>query len=367
MFTKHLKKIFIASFFCLTTLAFASEDSSWKSMMVSFIEPLQKFYSLDLNKKNYNKKDVQTIRKVIQKFKKSSGQSKMEKITVFSKQDPAIKFKYESFLNSLKYAENSLQANPNKSVFYLKHAIGQCASCHSSGGPSTEFFKNFSNKNIPLAEKGRLALALRDFESSSEIYKSLLFDKKNHKNMFEIRDHLTSYLNSSILGDTKKSEILRTLSKVKRRLGGRKSKNLNLNSIVDDISKYKSITSLSDAQEKMNKIQNENIQIESRLYSVLKIKNYLHSELSKAKDKKSKSTSYMILGDVYNGLSDISTFMIPEENYEMCIKTSPHTQVSKQCFNKYVTNVVLGYSGSSGIDIPYFEKQKIEDLKKIAL
>lgn len=362
---KFLKFIFVglALSFCLVSYA-KKEDQSWKAMMTSFISPLQSFYSLDLDKKNFSRSDKKVLKSVIKKFQKTSSKSKMKKITVFSEKDPAIKFKYNSFLNSLKYAENNLKDNPSKSVFYLKSAIDQCASCHSNGGPSTEFFAYFKNKKIPLKEQGRLALALRDFNSSTGIYKKLSLEKKNQGNLFELKDYVTSYLNSAILNDQKKADVLKTLSLVKKGLG-KNSQMLKLNDLISDVNSYKKINSLEHAQKLMEEIHNNHINVEERLYTVLNIKNYIHSNLSK-KDKARQAKSYMTLGDIYNGLSDISTFMIPEENYELCIHTHPHSKVAKNCFNKYVTSVVLGYSGSSGINIPYFEKIKIEDLRKLA-
>jgi hypothetical protein len=99
-------------------------------------------------------------------------------------------------------------------------------------------------------------------------------------------------------------------------------------------------------------------------YGFVALKNYFHGELPKLKSKEQKAQAYKALGDIYKDFNDISVFMVPERNYEMCIKTLPHTALAKNCFDNYVTNIVLGYSGSRGVKVPQYEMKKIESLKK---
>ncbi|MGH1467337.1 MAG: hypothetical protein ACRBBP_00445 [Bdellovibrionales bacterium] len=359
---KALGLIFLVMFVGVS--AFSAKEQSWNSMMTSFIEPLREIYSVDLNKKKFTEAEKETIQKGIKKIKSATHKMRISFVSFFSRKDPAVKSKYKEFLRNLDHADKSLMASPQKSIYYLKNTFVQCASCHSDGGKSTKFFSLFDGVSMPAADKGRLAMALRDFDASTSVYRSLVLDKKNHENIFVFNKYLINYLNSAILGETKKEVIVTDLKELKKKLG-EKFIAKNLDEKIKDVQSFKEFESVEEAIFKYKKLEETVDQVYQQMYTVLSVKNYLHAHLKGIKDKKILAESHMILGDIYNQFVEISVFMVSERNYEICVETLPESDIAKTCLDKYVKSIVLGYSGSAGTNVPLFEKEKIERLKKL--
>ena len=339
------------------------KDASWQKMMRSFIAPVAEFYSIGLEKETFTKKDKKKLKEVAKELNENSKKAKFSKMSHFSKKDPAIQERFNDFLRTLKSAENSISSSPKQGVYYLRQSIMQCASCHSMGGKSTHFFQALNSDKIPLYDQGHFALALRDYEASAEIYKKLILDKPQEKNSYLLEDQIRYYLNASLLAGTPKAEVIGTLEKLKKQTKGKDF--LHLKQKIADVKSFTPIKSFDDAIRRHNIMGSKFRVAETKTYSFLALKNYFHAELPKLKDKEQKAQTYKALGDIYKDFNDISVFMVPERNYELCIKTLPKTPLAKNCFDNYVTNIVLGYSGSRGVKVPKSEMKKIEELKSL--
>ncbi len=346
----------------LTTVS--AKENSWNKMMVSFIEPLREIYSVDLNKKVFSDGEVKKIRDGIGKLKKATHKMRISFVSFFSRKDPAVKAKYDAFLRNLDNAERSLAYSPVKAVYYLKNTVSQCASCHSDGGKSTDFFSLFQKVSLSRQEKGRLALALRDFRASEGFYRELILDEETYSDTFLFNRNLVSYLNSAILNRDNKNKIIQTLKLLKSK-AKKKFIAKNLDEKIKDIKLFKPFESTKEAIFKYKQMTDDFNLVDKKMYTFLSIKNYLHANLKKIKSKRTLAEAYMILGDIYNKFVEISVFMVSENNYELCVRTLPKSDLAKNCFEKYERSIVLGYSGSGGIKIPLFEKEKIQSLKKM--
>lgn len=358
--------LLVIALFCTHTQAAEKKDakqSSWQSMMQSFIAPVANFYSLDLEKNSYTRGEKRKLKKIAKELNKNSQKAKFSKMSHFSKKDPAVKERFDDFLRTLKSAENSMSDSPKQGIHLLRQSIMQCASCHSMGGKSTGFFKALNTDKIPLYDKGHFALALRDYKASSEIYKKIVLNSSANKSSYLLEDQIRYYLSASLLADTPKKEVVNTLKKIKKPV---KEKNfLHLSQKISDIEGFTPIKSFEDAKKRLSLLSSQYRAPETKTYSFVALKNYFHTQLPKIEDKKKKAQTYKALGDLYKDFNDISVYMAPKKNYEMCIKTLPHTRLAKNCFDSYVTNVVLGYSGSRGVKIPKYEMKKVEKLKKL--
>ena len=358
--------LLIVVLFCTHTQASeknSDKESSWQKMMQSFIAPVAIFYSLDLEKENYSRKEKRTLKKIAKELTENSQKAKLSKMSHFSEKDPAVKERFDDFLRTLKSADDSIYDSPKQGIHLLRQSIMQCASCHSIGGKSTHFFKALNTDKIPLFDKGHFALALRDYQSASEIYKKIVLNSPTSTSRYLLEDQIRYYLSASLLADIPKKEVINTLKKIKKPT---KEKNfLHLSEKISDIESFKPIKSFEDAKKRQSLLNSKYRVPETKTYSFVALKNYFHTQLPKLKDKKKKAQTYKALGDIYKDFNDISVYMAPIKNYEMCIKTLPHTQLAKNCFDNYVTNVVLGYSGSSGINIPKYEMKKVKNLKKL--
>lgn len=339
-----------------------SKEESWQNVMRSFIAPVTELYSMDLTKANYSRREKRKLKKIAKKLTKNSQKAKLSKMSHFSKKDPAVKERFDNFLMTLKAAENSISNSPKQGINFLRQSIMQCASCHSMGGKSTDFFKALNTDSIPIYDQGHFALALRDYGAASKIYRKIVLDSPSTRSSYLLEDQIRYYLSSSLLADAPKKEVLDTLKKIKKPA---KQKNfLHLPDKISDVENFSPIRSFKDAKERLSKLSSEFRAPETKTYSFVALKSYFHSQLPKITDKKKKAQTFKALGDIYKDFNDISIFMAPKKSYEKCIKTLPNTPLAKSCFDSYVSNVVLGYSGSRGVKIPKHEMKKIEDLKK---
>lgn len=363
MFNK--KTIFVCTLFisALTTAA-VSKNDDWSKKMANFVGPVKKIYSINLNKEQFDPQEVETLKGAISDLKNTTHGLKFSVINFFSKKDPAIEAEYEQFKSNLDMADKTIAFSPKQSVFYIRSAVGQCAACHSNGGKSTHLFEIFKNTNMPMYEKARLSLAVRDYKTSAETFKSIMMDKDLQTNYFRMNDILVNYLNSAILSNYSKEQIISDLTAISKIATNKGTQN-DLTNIIDDVKNSKPLASYDEAVKKFESYSGDLVTLDKSMYTSLTIKNLLHAKLRNLRSLDQKAASYEVLGDIYSHFPEISIFMVPEKYYELCVKTNPKSKVANECFKKYEDKIVLGYSGSMGSNVPDYEKAKIQKLKSL--
>jgi tetratricopeptide (TPR) repeat protein len=332
--------------------------------MMGFINPVIQIYSVDLTKDNFDEKEKTTLLNAVKDLKNTSHGLKFSLISFFSKKDPAIQAEYKQFKRNLDMAEKTMAFSPKQSTFYIRSAIGQCASCHSKGGKSTDLFALFKDTKLPAMDKGRLALAIRDYDSSAQIFKSILMDPMLQNNYFRMHDILVSYINSALLGDYEKSKILSDTKSILK-ITQNKATQKDLQNIIEDIKNSKKMNNFDEALTAFQTFSTDFINFDKSMFSTLNVKNTLHKSLRELKKESQKAQAYEALGDIYSHFPEISIFMVPENYYELCVKTNPKTKLAQDCFRKYKSKIVLGYSGSMGTNVPEYEKKRILELQKL--
>lgn len=342
-----------------------AKADDWSNKMMGFVNPVIQIYSVNLNKDEFSEKEKATLTSAIKDLNKSSHGMDLSDMSVFSKKDPAIKAEFVQFKRNLEMAEKTMAYSPKQSTFYVRNAIGQCASCHSKGGKSTHLFALFEKTKLPLMDKGRIALAIRDYQSSAEIFKSILLNPKLQDNYFRMHDILVSYINSAILGGFEKSKIvndIKDILKITKTVATQKE----LQNVIDDVQNHKKINNYSEAMALYKSFAGDFQNFDKSMFSALSIKNNLHESLAQLKKNDQKALAYEVLGDIYSHFPEISIFMVPENYYELCVQTHKKTPIAKNCYEKYKSKIVLGYSGSMGTNVPEYEQKKINALKKLA-
>lgn len=93
----------------------------------------------------------------------------------------------------------------------------------------------------------------------------------------------------------------------------------------------------------------------------------LHGFLETAKASKEKKSEAMYhLGRCYEVLGDVGQWTLQDTYFEACVRNAPQTKIAQRCFNRYQFSMIVGYSGTGGIFLPESERQKIEELRKLA-
>jgi len=73
-----------------------------------------------------------------------------------------------------------------------------------------------------------------------------------------------------------------------------------------------------------------------------------------------------LAGLCYDVLYDYGVKDFSEFYYRSCIRTSPHTEVSKSCYRRYEESVYLGYTGSGGTYIPSDVRGRLNELELLS-
>ncbi len=60
----------------------------------------------------------------------------------------------------------------------------------------------------------------------------------------------------------------------------------------------------------------------------------------------------LMVGKAYEFLADFQPMDLHENYYESCIRSVPHSQVAKKCWGRLKASVEMGYTGTSGMNIP---------------
>lgn len=352
-------------FLVLVYILGKTSKSYWADEMSNFVEPLKKFYSIDLNKKVYTEQEKKLLKESIRGFQNTGHGLRFSVLNFFSKTDPAIEADYKYFLENLKTAEKALDHSAIQGISYTKNAINHCAFCHSKGGRSTNLFKQIKNVKVSNYEKGRLSLALRDFSMSEKIYRDLLLKREPEDYYYDHIDVLVGYLNATILNRTDKNIIIKSVQTYINNLGTEAVKK-DVEAILINIKNYKLLIDYQKALGEFRGLPSKDRERDQKIYTLLNIKNILHMSLSKVTNKATKAEIYAALGDIYSGYPELSVFTVPQSYYEYCIKEDPKSVISKGCFAKYSNQIALSYTDSFKVDMPSFEKEKIDKLRSIA-
>jgi tetratricopeptide (TPR) repeat protein len=98
----------------------------------------------------------------------------------------------------------------------------------------------------------------------------------------------------------------------------------------------------------------------------LRASSYLHDFLSRYPNSPDTSKVLLLLGTCYEMLQAPELWFVHELYYEACIRKSPYTEIAQTCFTKYEQSIFFGYSGSSGVSLPWDVKKNLKELKKLA-
>jgi tetratricopeptide (TPR) repeat protein len=98
----------------------------------------------------------------------------------------------------------------------------------------------------------------------------------------------------------------------------------------------------------------------------LRASSYLHDFLTQYPESPNTAQALLMLGTCYEMLQAPELWFVHELYYEACIRKAPNTEIAQTCFTRYEQSIFFGYSGSSGISLPYDVKKNLKELKKLS-
>lgn len=76
------------------------------------------------------------------------------------------------------------------------------------------------------------------------------------------------------------------------------------------------------------------------------------------------SRALYLLGEAYAPMQDLGTWNLHEKYFRACILEVPHTKLAEKCYQRFESSVLMGYSGSAGLFLPYEIQRELKELKR---
>ena len=296
--------------------------------------------------------------------------------------DPTLPFVAARFDKEVRRANHAIQnGNYEYGKALLRNVGGYCITCHTRNDQGPEFPKfEFNPKTAKLSplQRAELFSALRQFDAALEIYEKMTADKElAAQDQWTWGKGLRRGLNLAV---RVKKDPDRALSLVAQAQA--------LPQTPGFFARYlpvwkKSLTEWKG--ERVGKTETEESLYEEALrlaaegralqeFSLdssgdvlyLRSSAAAHDLLGRFPKGKRTAEALLLEGKAYDLLEERMNAPLANFYYEACIRHSPHTPVAHQCFERFESNLLFGYSGSAGTFIPKDLSELSAELRKLA-
>lgn len=290
--------------------------------------------------------------------------------------DPTLKLvgkRFEENLNLSLESFNTGHYEFSRTIF--KNALAQCVQCHtrSDVGPALAqpHFVNSLSK-VAIVEKVQFLIASRYFDDAmKEIHLAI----ENGSNLsivaWQKLVQMGLIINARFRHDSKRTQqFLHTLSQSKN-IPFFIKRNLPFweNSTKEWSRKPRPTVTIKSAQQIITRadLAQKNSRSDGGTIDYLRAGSLLHQFLAKTQEPSAKAEALFQLGMIYENIGEIGAWSMNEDYYELCIRTQPHTDIAKKCFERFKQSTISGYSGTGGLNIPDDAQKRLVELRAIAL
>lgn len=379
-----MKRIFIAIILvgsAFSTFAFADkkDQGDWRARMNSLstamTEAIPFLYPDPSQDAKQLTEKVKRIRDIAKSLDLLSHGSKVPD------QDPALPFLATQFREDLERAYQSLldgHAEYAKGV--VRASVAYCIACHTRAPVGNQFpLMAAFEKTIARAswvEKIEFQAASRQFDSALEGVKSQLKKKNSEVNAMDL-DRAVRVALAIAIRVKNDPELAADLA---RELEKSPSSNFAMKKAGStwgrDIQEWKKEAALKNASpdsliiaarslikraEEAEEPMGGHSEVRYLRASLL-----MHDLLRQHPESKFAAEAMYIIGSSYDALRDLGLWSLHETYYLACIEKVPGTELAQRCFKKYDQSVTLGFSGSSGINIPANVRKHLAQVKNKA-
>lgn len=352
----------------------------WSERMMQMRGLMEDLLPLVFNAKKFE--DKSNDKKILSLTKKLSGLSHEVRSKAKEQADPSIAFISGMFKDEAGRAYTELmRGNRRYARSILQSVAHYCTSCHTRSNQGPKFIsadKILADTSMGDIEKAEMMTAVREFDPAMELYRKIVADGGiAKKDSFQwdgaIQRALTLAVRVKRDPAAAREIVVRVLENPGTYLFLKGYANAWKKS-VDAWEKESSRTFNSDtalmveAQRLLALAESTNQDPMDRSGEIeyLRASAVLHDLLSMAKDPETQAKALLLLGRSYDALRGLGLWTLHEHYYEACIRVKPHSDVSKQCYERYEGSVYYGYSGSGGTFIPEDVQKKLDELKKLA-
>lgn len=320
------------------------------------------------------------IRAGMESFSKSVHNISPDKSKELVGQDPLFTFTLNRFRGDLNRAVEGFDSGHKEySRSVMKSVVGHCFRCHTRNAVGPEFKGgglDLAGLKLNRLEKSDLLVASRRYDEALTTLESVIDDNKEGRDFpFEVERALRRYL--SLMVRVKK-EPSRAITKLDQFLE-RKAVPYYL---IEDTRKWKkSLESWSSSIKGGTSAKNPIRTAKNMIQKARKGQEYrkdhssdveylvattiLHDGLTGMKRASQLAEAYFLLGESYEVLGDLGYWNLHEFYFESCVREWPKGPLARKCYERLEESVFVGYSGSSGVHVPYHEKKRLNELKNL--
>ncbi|MGE0632657.1 MAG: hypothetical protein AB7O96_09630 [Pseudobdellovibrionaceae bacterium] len=291
--------------------------------------------------------------------------------------DPQFAYMSAHLEQDLKLAMDSYQlgqAEYSRSI--LKSSISNCIGCHTTGPNGPQFQKNEFDSALAKMrpfEKAEFQTSLRQYEPALKNYLlSIQESDDSWKGSLQAERAAKSALAITVRFMNSPEESLKIADSVVKNPNSPAHLKQMAEQWKLDIATWKVTENKKINERPLGKKRPKSLlsQAES-LSSASEIGLYrrqalLTKALASDLTPKERSQAYFLMGSSIDASKDLAWGGLSDVYYETCIRSTPHTTEAESCYERLEDNVTLGFSGSSGVNLPPELKVKLDELKALA-
>lgn len=330
----------------------------------------------------FNPANSARIQRGLKEFAKQAHAISPEMGKSFFGEDPLVSYSLEGLQSDL---ERSADAYSMGQVEYArtvaKAAVNHCFRCHSitKEGSAAERWdlSQLQMTNLTTLERVDLLVAARKYEEAVQLLEGLMRDGDFAQSFpFDFEAALRKYLSLMIRAENNPKRSLKELDRI-----------LEMKDLPYYVGEQARSwrTSLLEWGKSAAKKSKKNLlaQARDRIARATEIQQFakdhagdieylratalLHEFLRTNKNAQSMADAYFLLGQAYEVLDELGYWNLHERYYESCITNAPRSELAKKCYGRLEASVFLGFSGSSGVNIPANEKARLKRLKELTI
>jgi len=358
------------------------DAKAWSGKMQGLSENVKNLIPYIYNKKNYaDPGNAAAVKKTLKDFSSSMHSIKPEMGKKYLGPDPILDYSLEQMRADVDRASDAFSAGQvDYSRSVMKSVVNHCFRCHSltdEGSRAKWDISNFQNLSLTPIEKADLMVAARDYEGAKNYLESLFSSSDFMQNyQFEFEGALRRYLAIMLRIKKDPKTVLEEINKIQEKnnvppyvqeqiKGWRKS----LEAWAKEPKRPLKTSQFTLAQMRIARGQKMQGYPKDHNGDVefLRATSLLHDFLSETRkiSPEQLTNAYLMLGTAYEVLDDLGNSNLHEYYYESCIKTAPKSKFADSCYKRLEASVYMGYSGSSGVHVPPFEKARLQQLKSL--
>jgi len=291
--------------------------------------------------------------------------------------DPALEYVAKEFNAEMLEAQRQLRlGNRSYSRFLLRNATNYCVSCHSqtNRGPQFSLSTHPALGRMNALERANYLFAVRAFDQGLKEFEAAMLSPDVALLPYASVEEAT--LKALAVAVRVKQDPALASQIVERILHSQwapvylQLSAVTWKSSIEDWRRHAKGKALNDARSLLSKGWRSQVEMplsRAGLIEFLRASVILHDLLDLKKPGKSYAEILYSAGLASEALKELDLYNLSGFYYESCIRQSPHTLTSRNCYVRLETVELSNYAGFDSVGLPVRVRDHLEQLKQLAL